>query len=322
MFFGAGLGYGQQVRPEVQRLASQIEKHGQIESAHIGYAGRTSEQFERCEKLFSLATEQELKTLTDHKSPIVRCVAFAGLSERNPELAFTALENRLHDTEEFSVQSGCLGYTITVADDCLRTFRSIMESDSFKLEQRQPYLKKIDDLVLRDLGMKSEYKRQLLLSLEPLQERYSIVRRNAASSLTPEALVALAKYMNPEDIALILAGLRNPAAQNFALRAVQEFPDPQFFGPLTEIFRTNWNDTKFENWRVLYKALAKYPEKKETLELFELTFSIESKWKPTFEAYLLMAIKKFPHENFASLETRITNAVTDSGFFYEEMDMD
>ena len=76
-----------------------------------------SRNYNSYQKFKKLATEDELKYLTDYKSPNIRCYAFYELVEKNTPGVRKIFEAHLEDTAQVCVSyGGCLIIRETVAD--------------------------------------------------------------------------------------------------------------------------------------------------------------------------------------------------------------
>lgn len=79
-----------------------------MDAAGVGIAGVKTEQYERFENLIKYATIDELVSLTDHKSSVVKAYSFWALSKRKfPGLLLIA-KKHASDSSTFRFFSGCL----------------------------------------------------------------------------------------------------------------------------------------------------------------------------------------------------------------------
>lgn len=178
-------------------------------SAHQAYA-----------QLRQSASDAELRRLLQHGSPVVRVYAFQALAERHPDSALFA---------ELSVAIGDLAIVQLSGS---RRVESTVADLALELVQRR--LSGVErDAIARQLlttGAPARFatrvKREWTFSSalhEPLRE--------LARAGDREVLPALARYRDPADIPLLVAGLREPTAE-LALQAIAEFPDARFVAPL------------------------------------------------------------------------------------------
>ena len=144
------------------------------------------------------------------------------------------------------------------------------------------------------------YKSQLLRNL-PNEGRYYPLVRKYAEEGNEEALVTLARYRRGGDKELIIYWLKELDRPYFAFKAMREFPNEDFLRILPWQFRKRWYQFHydFSAIRMIYQALAQYPESKKTLRIFRKTTKAWSKWKrDTFSQMVKLAILKYPHPNF------------------------
>ncbi len=73
-----------------------------MESEYIGFAGSKSDEYQRFQKLKSIASDEELKNLINHENPIIRTYSYLSLIERNLIKPSIAFEDALEINETFS----------------------------------------------------------------------------------------------------------------------------------------------------------------------------------------------------------------------------
>ena len=79
---------GQNIRPEIKKLAQEIEKYNLFESKHVGVAGTTTDQYRNFEKLRDKATHEELLQLLEYKNSVVKGYSSWALADKMyPKLA-------------------------------------------------------------------------------------------------------------------------------------------------------------------------------------------------------------------------------------------
>lgn len=320
IFFQYSFG---QFRPEIENLLDEIINYGKITSAYIGYSGSESPQYKRFMQLDSIATENELVQLIEHKSPIVRCIAFPSLCQRNIELSTQVLLKHLSDKEIVYIQSGCEGYNSNVADDFTGNYISILtQRDTIIPAKNIEYKNKLDKIILENSSISLKYKTYLIKNLEKNEQNYTIIRKIALEANEPEAITALAKYQKKSDKKIILKALKNNNFEIAAIRAVKEFPEKVFYSKIMKIIKTDIVKPKYDypKWRLLYQTLAKYPNEPKTIDFYENTFNIDSDRRKTMEEYLWMAITKYPNPKFEYLKSKLN--INENLLLLEERDYD
>lgn len=311
----------QNIRSNIGNLVVEIEKNNRLDSEFIGESGRESQQFARFHLLDSLITEEESIILTEYKSPVVRCAAFIPLCRLNPEYSKKILIKHLHDNDTLKVQNGCMGSYSNVGNEYLNIFfNSLAKKDSIISPENKAFVNQLRQIILQDSTSKLYYRTVIINELETTAENYNIIRKIAISGTEPMAIITLSKYKKEQDKPLIIKALGNEETEIYAIYAVKNFPDKEFFPYLVKVFNTEWQKKRYSysKWRIVYQALAKYPNEPETLQLFERTITVSDKFrKKTLGEYLWMAVTKYPDPKFESYKSRIT--IEDSFSLREEM---
>lgn len=96
------------LRPAVQSICEQLAQNGRVESSHISYSGRPSDQWERYERLRKAATTSELIQLTHYPSPAVKVYSCYALMEKSPESFLQCIAQMEKDSSEVHTMSGCI----------------------------------------------------------------------------------------------------------------------------------------------------------------------------------------------------------------------
>lgn len=168
------------------------------------------------------------------------------------------------------------------------------------------------------------YKNALLNELPATDKYYGIIKRYAELG-NGDALVTLARFQREADKQLILNTLDNKDNQYFGFKAIREFPDKDFFKPLKREFYKRWYRTHYNypELRMIYQALAKYPEQKGAIKIFNKTTKAWGRWKRDhFSTYVKVAITKYPHKNFDYLVDRIDLSDFNESAFKDYLEID
>ncbi len=232
-----------------------------------------------------------------HEKSIVRCYAFQSLCNRSEDV-YDFLLTHLHDYDRLSTLQYDLRNTYFVSDFYISESREILDSLQ---------IAKLDSTLIFDPNCRLSWKSALLKSL-PTDHKYYQTIKTAAEKGDGTALVTLAKFQKQEDKELILQDYSVNENNYLLIKAIREFPDPIFYPYLIKKFKSNWNDRHhyFSEWRILYQALAQYPDEPETIKLFERTLKAKGKFKrQRFGSYLKVAILKYPNPNFGPILAKI-----------------
>lgn len=268
----------------------------------------TSIEWHLCNQLKKVSSVQELEALAGNDNPYIKCYAFRALVYKGSDYFFPVLLNHLYDTSLVFFKGGCIASSYFTGDFFLRSFTTYNSSAGAirSLSARQKKI--VDSILVTDPLVQLGTKYALLQAIQPQREYYEHIREFAHRDSSTEALMALARFNNPEDRPFIASFFsKNSDRQVSALRAVEIFPDAYFFPYVKDIFETGWQDKyyNYARWRFCYKALAKYPTQ-ETLALFVRTISPGDKFRyETLSSYLLLALKLHHHEFFAPVKAKL-----------------
>ncbi|MCH2195409.1 hypothetical protein [Kordia sp.] len=217
--------FGQDLRPEIKKIAKSMASGAQLEGRYIGIGGMPSNQYSKYKKLKKLATEKELLTLLQHESSIVKGYSAWALVDRKYTDLESIFSTFLNTLETVQSQSGCV-----VSEDLLawELYSKVLYPSGKKMltnKDKKYYieqLQKLDHIILR----KRAYSSLLRLALKNNQanpENYDIIKTLALEDNHVEALTELAKYKNEQDIDAILERGTD------AFYAISYFPNPKFW---------------------------------------------------------------------------------------------
>lgn len=97
-----------QVRKQVHKIASRMEKGGGIDDFAVGFSGTQTEQYDRFLRLMQIARTEELVALTGHPAPAVRGYAFWALVERKYPGLEIIYKAHADDKEKVLFTQGCI----------------------------------------------------------------------------------------------------------------------------------------------------------------------------------------------------------------------
>lgn len=247
------------IRPEIQTIVSAIAKENILNSKGVGFAGEKTKQWERFKKLSDKCTINELALLTSYKNATVRCYAFEALASKSNSVAFPILLKHLEDT-----------VTVQTFQGCIRGSEKAGEYFFYRFHPNSRQKKLIDSILLYDKDIRLLPKYGLIEDLKPIPKYYNRIREIVITEKGTEAILALARYKNPNDIDLIKTQFKKEQTEYYGIYGAREFPNNVFYPYLTKIFDREWKEKLYDysKWRILYQALAKYPSQ-QTFKLFE-----------------------------------------------------
>ncbi|MBD79622.1 MAG: hypothetical protein CL840_11950 [Crocinitomicaceae bacterium] len=257
------------------KIADDIEEVGVVMNSGIGYAGIRPKQYDNFIHLKEKATSDELKALTNHASPTVRCYAFWALSYDHSVDLFSIVLDHIDDTAMVDTQFGCIGSSKPVGD----FFISVVTPRYIDLNS-----KKLDSAEFATLDSTLIYstnylwaKTKAINRAKPTEKLYPVIRELVVTDKHQPALVTLAKYLKEQDVKLILNNQFKSQYKGsgflYTYKAICQFPHPDFFPLLETNQKKTLNKTHFSNeWRELYKAIACYKNNK-AKELLQVPFT-------------------------------------------------
>ncbi len=294
------------IRPKVMKLVREIAKENILNGAYIDLSKKRNKQFKRYKRLNKISTNAELVILTDNENPVVRSYAFWALSNRPKLDLLPILQKHLYDTTKCKTHLGCFIYEETVGDLYIETY--IPEFVYGKLTPKADYKKEfIDSVLLNDKSIILKTKYDLLLKIKPEPKYYSRVKEIATTENSPESILALARYQNPDDVEILKELFKKNNFGYYSIYAIREFPDTRFYPILVRAFVDGLanKDFDYQKWRILFQALAKYPSN-ETLKLFNDVFLIQNKDRlETLTIFLKISLNKYPNQIFESLKDKL-----------------
>lgn len=299
---------GQSIRPEVQSLVDSIISYGRLDGMYIGYYRVKSGQFDRLNLLTEISYSKELLKLTESKNTTIKCAAFQSLCLKDSVDIIPIVMSNLYDTSMVSLLEGCSGSEQMVGDYFLETFSNFLViKDSSYYINNYARIVKIDSILFYDPAIRLAYKEARIKETNGDTLYYGRIREIALKERIPVSVLALAKYKRQQDKEIIASYFANDKTQYYAIWAVREFPDTAFYPLLVKVFENAWKARYYDyaKWRVLYQALARYPNEK-TLELFDKTINARNKFRrETLGRYLAIAIAKYPNPFFEKYLNKI-----------------
>ncbi|MEM7369036.1 MAG: hypothetical protein AAF587_10595 [Bacteroidota bacterium] len=268
--FWAGRRPADHAHKSIEQLVTEIAQDSVLMSRAIGIGGLPNRQYSRFQILSSKASKEDLLTLTDHPSPVVRSYTFWALADQKVEGISWIARNHLSDTARVRTQFGCVGETKFVADFYLDllTQSYLITEDYYRPNHSRLEVslqREIDSLVLR-FHPHLDYFERLLMRHEPIDSDYEVIRAIVEKG-NYLGLPALARYQKKQDLAFILSFQDSASKKEIRFfdpkkclfLAIEAFPDDYFLDFLEIYVEENW-PKKIRRWelREFYKACASY----------------------------------------------------------------
>lgn len=248
-----------------RRIAGAIIKENRLMGSAVSAGGERPQQYDHFEKLREVATVAELSELTRHPNGVVRCYAFWALATHKEVDLFPFVLAHIHDTAGIETMFGCIVSEEQVGDIFVYIVRpGYFDADVHKLDSIQSA--QLDSIMIctpNQLDSKASF----IYHAPPRPALYPAIRKLVTEAHNTTALVPLARYRNPQDVPLILAGrdTTRPAGEGYyyTYEAISNFPHPDFFPLLQNKLEQSWQETRYTNeLQVLYRALASYKNDK------------------------------------------------------------
>ena len=294
---------------EIENIVKKIADENMYKSSAVGYGGARTDQWKRFEALKKKATDEELIILTEHSNAAVRCYSFQALAERKHPETFKILLTHLKDNEIVKTFLGCILSGQTVGDFFLDVVTPQHVSlSAYKLSEKER--SEIDSLLLFDSEIKLSAKSSLLQNIEPKKSYYKRIKEIFNSENNPNALIALSKFNNPNDIELIINWLKKKETddQYYGLRAVRHFPDTSFFPYIEQIHQQEIKKPTGFNYsliRMLYLTTVQFksPESRKLIE--ETLVKAKKSTLKYHSEYIWLALKKYPYPIYKGIKEKI-----------------
>lgn len=242
-----------------------------FEYKFVGLTADSSLQWARYETLLAESSESGLLQFCDNESAVVRSYAFQGLVEKNSSKIFETMTKHISDTGEFDRTMGCMVDPCYVTDFYLEQvgYFPYDSSTSYKITfQQREYLDSLmlygDEIKLRMTNynkIRLRSRDYMLKNLTPKDKYYNRLREIVLAGVI-EALPALAKYKNPDDIAIIenVYETEGLIGEDFVFDAIINFPHANLFEIVEkEVANDLRHDNYFDGSSYKYfKALIQY----------------------------------------------------------------
>ncbi len=171
-------------------------------------------------KLKQSSSNDELFYLVNNgKNPYVKSIAVDLLVSRNDNRIADVFKNSISSKDEINYSTTCL------SDNTLLStyiFETAVNNPNISNENREKLKEDLIQFILNSKPINVKLLEQIKYNIPENSENYNILRNQVVESRSPDLLISLAKYKNPNDIELI---------QSFgedSFLAIEEFPDDRF----------------------------------------------------------------------------------------------
>ncbi len=186
---------------DVGKTIDEISNHNMMESEYVGFGGSESDEFKRFQKIKSIATDEELIKLLNHKNAIVRTYGFLGLIEREKMKSSEAFEKALETNDSFSKM---IADQILESDICTEIYFDIINRTS-KTDQQ---IRAIDSIIIYKIDS-THFLHRMALKDKKYQSKFdSRVRDLAEKYRNEEAIFYLDKHAIEIDTTKILESIK------------------------------------------------------------------------------------------------------------------
>ncbi|SDQ74762.1 hypothetical protein SAMN05421664_2436 [Chryseobacterium soldanellicola] len=221
--------FGQEIRPEVQKIINNIEVENTLDYEAVGIAGEKTKQYENFESLKKFATTEELLLILKRKNNTSKGYASWALVDTKYPYLKKILSQFIVDKDSVENQNGC----ISSIDDLATIFyfrvfnqkyyNELSENDNiFFLSQ----LDELNEIVINKV--QSGYLLEKALTCNHKNPKtYLKIKNLALKYKNRSAIEALGEYQKNEDIETI----KN--LKEDAFPAIAKFPDSSFWSFLT-----------------------------------------------------------------------------------------
>lgn len=313
----------QELRKKVEKIVIEIAEENVYCSSAVGFAGEETKQWKRFERLQRDANDMELKYLTSHKNPVVRCYAFQALADRNNSEIFEILIDHLNDDENVSTFIGCIVSSQLVGDFFLNAVNpKYIPETEYELNERNQRI--LDSLVLFETDAKLLARSWLLQDVEPKPAYYEKLKEVYVKEKDPYSLIALARYKKEEDQELITSWLENDETnkQSIGLKAISNWPDAFFYPFVEMIHEQEINKSTGFNYsliRELYMVLVQYKNAKSRDLILKTLSNTEGATLEYHKQYIWLALTKHPDASYQGIIEKIDISDWKKEMFKDEL---
>lgn len=311
------------ISKETTQIITDIAKINMLMSSAVGEAGVRPKQYDNFIKLYKKASTDELKELTNHSNPTVRCYSFWALSYDHSIELYPIVIDHINDDELVNTQFGCIISSKPVGDFFINLVTPNYVDLNSKKISRSKFASLDSILVYTPNNLSASSK--ALLRVNPTEVIYPRIRELVTEKNNQTALVTLAKYQKNIDVELIVNNRTESKFEEggyfYTYKAISQFPHINFLPLLEENLQKTLDNTHFSNeWKELYKAIASY-KNKEAVELLQIPFTEvkDSSIRKYHIDFVYRALRKFKDPVFENLMWRLweeENRITTDIFQY------
>lgn len=248
------------IRANIIEIANQLEAINRFDCEAVGLDRNKPESYKLYEQLTTNATVKELIQLVEHQNAVVQCYSIKALGEKSSVDMLPILLSQLSNTKNMVALCGSSQQTQKVCDYVYAQLMYFSNNGRITLSENMKdqvyenilyndysdYVAYIYQLRVKSANLKSQQNGQgkilanyhttalddVLLKIQPKTAYYKRIREITTDSICENAIIALAKYRQQADIALIKKYYPKFHVHTTWLNAIAEFPDPGFIDDL------------------------------------------------------------------------------------------
>jgi hypothetical protein len=256
-------------------------------------------------------SNDELITLTNSNTTLIKCLAFQALSERNDSVVFDILMKHLTDKELIiTFNGGCFGNYVSIGEFMINQVHLTKLNEvksKFQLTENQKAT--LDSTILFNDSINLKYKHRLIFKLPSIETNYSYLKDKAQNSVFYTSIVPLSKYKKNDDLELIKTYLESSIIEKneYGTKAAEIFPHksflPYLLKELKPYFRKQYYSESNYKTQNLFNALVQY-ESELVYKNFEKIIE-KKKLSTRLSFFLMQALKNYPSEFYDLIEFEI-----------------
>jgi hypothetical protein len=184
-------------------------------------------------KLFKIATLSELEYLTvNGKNSYIKAIAIKVLANKDSKRTVSIFKELLNSKDSITFRTECLSGSYLLSS---YFFENIAQNQNLTEKESENLKKELVSVILDAENVNIKLLEEIYYSIPIVPENYKKLRKLVIESKSPQLLISLAKYNNPQDIDLIKSFGQD------AFLAIKEFPDNKFLPFLEENIQESKN---------------------------------------------------------------------------------
>lgn len=227
-------------------IIKEISKEDQIHDSYVGLGGVMTDHYLNFVKLRDHATMDDLVNLTKSKNKVVACYAAWALCDKKYNNIESIFEYFLNKNQSVKVSRGCIIGKDKISSEVYhRIFNAKYLSPDWRRDSiyYTSKLSLLDSIILYNKNSTRLLIHRALDAKQPKLENYSQIKKLAFRKKNEDALIALAKFNNENDIPKIKKTKTN------SFLAIAEFPHSDFWDFLLtfeeDLFTDKFNSVRY-----------------------------------------------------------------------------